>query len=86
MEISVPQSSDHLTYAASRTKGFNGLVDSGVFAIVLQPDADAHLIYNSRFVDNIKHPGTPMALAKSRLVTQPFNDCVKDIMAIATTV
>jgi hypothetical protein len=31
-------------------------------------------IFNSRFVDKIKHPGTNKAFKKSRLVIQAYND------------
>jgi hypothetical protein len=31
-------------------------------------------IFNSRFVDEIKYPGTDKAFEKSRLVVQAYND------------
>jgi hypothetical protein len=37
-------------------------------------------IFNSRFVDEIKHPGTPQAYEKSRLIVQAYNDHEKTLM------
>lgn len=65
---------------------FNGLVDNRVFMIVPESGADGHRIFNSRFVDEIKHAGTAAAFAKSRPVAQDFNDCNEEIMTNAPTV
>jgi hypothetical protein len=37
-------------------------------------------IFNSRFVDEIKHPSTDKAFEKSRLVVQAYNDQGKDLV------
>lgn len=60
----VPQSDDFDLYGASFTKEFNGLPDLGVFTLVLMSKADAYRIYNSCFVNEIKHMGTPEAFDK----------------------
>jgi hypothetical protein len=39
-------------------------------------------IFNSRFVDEIKHPGIDKAFEKSRLVIQAYNDQGKDLVLI----
>jgi hypothetical protein len=37
-------------------------------------------IFNSRFVNEIKHPSTNKAFEKSRLVIQAYNDQRKDLV------
>jgi hypothetical protein len=56
-------------FADSRQKEINGLLKKGVFAAVTEKDVPQGVyIFNSRFVDEIKHPGTNKAFKKSRLV------------------
>jgi hypothetical protein len=53
----------------SRHKEINGLLEKGVFAVVTDNNVPQGVyIFNSRFVDEIKHPGTNKAFEKSRLV------------------
>ena len=62
-------------YAASRQKEITGLLKKGVFEVANQKDIPPNTrIFNSRFVDEIKHPGTDNAFEKSRLVIQTYND------------
>lgn len=82
----VMQSEDHDFFAAARTNEFNGLVDKGVFALVPESEAVGNRVYNSRFVDEVKHVGTPSAYAKSRLVVQAFNDKEHGLLTNAPTV
>jgi hypothetical protein len=52
-----------------RRKEINGLLEKGVFAVVIEKDVPQGVrIFNSRFVDKIKHPSTNKAFKKSRLV------------------
>ena len=51
----------------------------GVFQLVAQIPSGARL-FNSRFVDEVKNPGTEKAFEKSRLVVQAYNDPEKDIV------
>jgi len=67
------------TFEASRQKEINGLLERGVFKIVSKIPPGVRL-FNSRFVDDIKHQGTPKAYEKSRLVVQAYNDKEKEIV------
>jgi hypothetical protein len=50
-------------------KEINGLLEKGVFVVVTERDVPQGVrIFNSRFVDEIKHPGTDKAFKKLRLV------------------
>jgi hypothetical protein len=56
-------------YVESRQKEILGLLDKEVFKTVLRQDIPANTrIFNTRFVDEIKHKGTTNAFEKSRLV------------------
>jgi hypothetical protein len=68
-------------FTDSRRKEINGLLEKGVFAVVTERDVPQDVrIFNSRFVDEIKHPGTDKAFEKSRLVVQAYNDQGKDLV------
>ena len=68
-------------FTDSRRKEINGLLEKGVFAVVTERDVPQGVrIFNSRFVDEIKHPGTDRAFEKSRLVVQAYNDQGKDLV------
>jgi hypothetical protein len=56
-------------FTDSRRKEINRLLKKGVFATITEKDVlqGVH-IFNSRFVDEIKHPGTNKAFEKLRLV------------------
>ena len=65
----------------SRRSKINGLLEKGVFEPVNIEDVPQGVrIFNSRFVDKIKHPGTNKAFEKSRLVVQAYNDQGKDLV------
>ena len=52
-----------------RRKEINGLLKKGVFAVVTEKDIPQGVrIFNSRFVNKIKHPSTNKAFKKLRLV------------------
>ena len=68
-------------YAASRQKEITGLLKKEIFEIVNQKDISSNIrIFNSRFVDEIKHSGTDNAFEKSRLVIQAYNDEEKTLV------
>jgi hypothetical protein len=68
-------------FQASRQKELTGLLEKGVFGVVGLGDVPAGVrLFNSRFVDEIKHQGTPNAYEKSRLVVQAYNDQEKDVV------
>ncbi|KHJ33690.1 hypothetical protein EV44_g3111 [Erysiphe necator] len=63
------------SFTESRRKEINGLLEKGVFKVVSISDIPLNSrIFNTRFVDKIKHPGTNKAFKKSRLVVQGYND------------
>ncbi len=69
------------TFKNSRRSEINGLLEKGVFKPVTIEDVlQGVCIFNSRFVDEIKHLGTDKAFEKSRLVVQAYNDQGKDII------
>jgi hypothetical protein len=69
------------TFTESRRKEINDLLEKRVFELII---IDAVLrnvrIFNSRFVDEIKHSGTPDVYEKSRLVIQAYNDHDKTLV------
>jgi hypothetical protein len=67
--------------AASRQKEINDLIKKSVFQSVSKNDVSSDVrIFNSRFVDEIKHLEIDKAFEKSRLVVQTFNDQNKDLV------
>jgi hypothetical protein len=68
-------------FVDSRHAEVMGLIEKGVFEEV-NPDEipEGTRIFNSRFVDEVKHSGTPKAFEKSRLVVQAYNDREKDLV------
>jgi hypothetical protein len=65
----------------SRRKEINGLLEKGVFAVITDSDVPQGVyIFNSRFIDEIKHLSTNKAFEKSRLVIQAYNDQGKDLV------
>jgi hypothetical protein len=66
---------DELQYEQSRQTEITGLLQKGVFEITPRRRILAGTrIFNSRFVDEVKHKGTEQELMKSRLVVQAYND------------
>ena len=52
-----------------RRKKINGLLKKGVFIVVTERDVPQGVcIFNSRFIDKIKHPSTNKAFKKLRLI------------------
>ena len=69
------------SFEASRQKEINGLLEKGVFKVYNIKDIPPGVrLFNSRFVDDIKHQGTPNAYEKSRLVVQAYNDHEKELI------
>jgi hypothetical protein len=65
-------------YTESRRKEINGLLEKDVFEPAdLKDIPPGTRIFNLRFVDEIKDPGTEKAFEKSRLVVQAYNDANK---------
>src|SRR5271155_1799902 len=68
-------------FRTSRQKELTGLLEKGVFEVVKLADVpDGIRLFNSRFVDEIKNPGTDLAFEKSRLVVQAYNDAEKKLV------
>ncbi len=68
-------------FAAFRQKEINDLIEKDVFQSVVKNDVSFDVrIFNSRFVDEIKHSDIDKAFEKSRLVVQTFNDQDKNLM------
>jgi hypothetical protein len=69
------------TFVKSRRKEINGLLEKRVFELTTIDAVPRNVrIFNSRFVDEVKHPGTPDAYEKSRLVVQAYNDHDKTLV------
>lgn len=70
-----------IDYSSSRKSEVLGLIEKGVFQVVQRAEIPPNTrIFNSRFVDEIKHKGTNMELMKSRLVVQAYNDTGKQLV------
>jgi hypothetical protein len=68
-------------FAAFRQKETMRLIEKDVFQSVKQIDVLSSIrIFNSRFVDEIKHLNIDKAFEKSRLVMQAFNDQNKNLV------
>jgi hypothetical protein len=75
------EDNNHKQFETSRQKEITGLIEKGVFEIINPQDVPAGVrIFNSRFVDEIKNPGTDKAFEKLRLVVQAYNDLEKGIV------
>jgi hypothetical protein len=56
-------------------KEINKLLKKGIFVVVMEKDIlQGVCIFNSRFINEIKHPSTDKAFKKLRLVIQAYND------------
>lgn len=61
-------------FDAARSAEFDSLVAQGFFSIVHMNEAIFHTVFNARFVDEIRHVGTPQAKYKSRFIAQVYKD------------
>jgi hypothetical protein len=69
------------TFAESRRKEMNDLLKRQVFEIIIISEVFKNVrIFNSRFVDEIKHSNTSQTYEKSRLMIQIYNDHEKTLM------
>jgi hypothetical protein len=69
------------TFIELSEKEINGLYEKGAFEFVDASEIpEGTRIFGSRFVDEIKHPGTDKAYEKSRLAIQAYNDPGKDLI------
>ena len=56
-------------------KKINKLLKKGVFVVIIERDIlQSIYIFNSRFINKIKHPSIDRAFKKSRLVIQAYNN------------
>lgn len=79
--INETENSPQPSFVESRQKELNGLLENGVFRVVDATEIPLGTrIFNSRFVDEIKNPGTNKATEKSRLVVQAYNDREKEFV------
>lgn len=76
-----------MQYTASRQKEIIGLLEKGVFKIVIFKDILSNTqTLKSHFVDKIKNLGTDKANKKSRLVIQAYNDPKNDFILIQSLI
>jgi hypothetical protein len=69
------------TFADSRRKEINDLLKRQVFEIIIISEVLKNVrIFNSRFVDEIKHSDISQTYEKSRLMIQTYNDHEKTLM------
>jgi hypothetical protein len=69
------------TFVKSRRKEINDLLKKRVFELITINVVLRNVrIFNSRFVNEIKHPDTTKTYEKSRLVVQTYNDHDKTLM------
>ena len=80
-DITIYLQDDATQFSTSRQKELAGLLEKGVFEITKLADVPQGVrLFNSRFVDEIKNPGTDKAFEKSRLVVQAYNDQEKELV------
>lgn len=58
----------------------------GVLILARVSEAKGHKIFGWRFIDEVRHVGTPQANYKSRLAAQAYEDDEKGILTYAPTV
>jgi hypothetical protein len=68
-------------FIESRRQEINGLLERGVFSIVLRSGAERHRLYGGGFVDQMKNEGLPTAFEKYRFVIQ-----MSDLMKQSATI
>jgi hypothetical protein len=69
------------TFAESRRKEINDLLKRQIFELIIISEVLKNVrIFNSRFVDEIKHSDIPQTYEKSRLVMQAYNDHEKTLV------
>jgi hypothetical protein len=74
-------------FAAFRQKKINDLIEKNVFQLINKNDVSLDVrIFNSRFVNEIKHFDIDKAFEKSRFVMQTFNDQNKNLMLIQSSI
>jgi hypothetical protein len=74
-------------FAASRQKKINDLIEKNVFRSINKNDVSSDVrIFNSRFVNEIKHLDIDKAFEKSRFVMQTFNDQNKNLMLTQSSI
>jgi O-acetyl-ADP-ribose deacetylase (regulator of RNase III) len=74
-------------FAEFRQKEINDLIEKDVFQSVDKNEVSLDVrIFNSRFVDEIKHFDIDKAFEKSRLVMQTFNDQNKNLILIQSSI
>ena len=68
-------------FTALHHKEITGLLEKGVFEIIkLENVPPSTCLFNSWFVDEVKHKGTTQAFEKSRLVVQAYNNTRKEVV------
>ncbi len=74
------------TFAESRRKEINDLLKRQVFELIIISKVLKNVrIFNSRFIDEIKHSDISQAYEKSRLMIQTYNDHEKTLMLTQTS-
>jgi len=64
-----------------RRKEINRLLKKGVFTVITKKDVPRGVrIFNSHFINKIKHPSTNKAFKKLRLIIQAYNDQGKGLV------
>jgi hypothetical protein len=74
-------------FAEFRQKEINDLIEKDVFQSTNKNDVSFDVrIFNFRFVNEIKHLDIDKAFEKSRFVVQTFNDQIKNLMLIQSSI
>jgi hypothetical protein len=75
------------SFTAFRQKEIADLLEKEVFLPINKRDVSSNIrIFNSRFVDEVKNPGTEKAFEKSRLMVQAFNDQNKTLVLTQSSI
>lgn len=78
IEVFIGKTTEKTQFELSRQMEVDGLIGREVFEHVNAADLPPDVrLFNSRFIDEVKHEGTDKAFEKSRLVIQAYNDTEK---------
>lgn len=74
------------TIRRSTTSSISWPLRAGGFPIANKDEAEGHTVFKARFVDEIRHVGTPQAKFKSQFIVHAFQDDAQGLLTYAPTV
>lgn len=78
--VSGHEADSRLRFTDDRRVEFDDLISQEVFSIAHIDQEIGHTIFNARFVEEIRHIGTPQAKLKSRFIVHAYKDMAQGIL------